>query len=133
MEIKYQLGTADFFAWYEHLQAKQKGRSREDYYRQTLWYLGVLALAIYVSAKHEEHFVVSILLALVLFYLWQNWSFEKSWRMAAEQYSNLVPASTGTLSIDGHGLTSTGDGVTTRLNWDAVEAVETTSDHVFVR
>ena len=62
-----------------------------------------------------------------------TWSFEKSWRMAAEQYSNLVPASTGTLSIDGHGLTSTGDGVTTRLNWDAVEAVETTSDHVFVR
>lgn len=132
MEIEYRNTADDFAAYYELTQARHKKSGREEYHRFLACHLVVLALGLYVSATHDEHFIACVFVTLAVYFLWQNWSYARKWSAAVDAYARSVPAQACVLRADAGGLVESFSGVVLQIPWTSVSMYSVSEDHLFI-
>jgi hypothetical protein len=133
MELRYQNTQEDFKVFYSALWREQKAARRSEFYQSIFWYLGVLGLAIFVAAKHQEILLVCVFAVLAAFYLRENWSFERHWNRQAAAYAEMTPESSVVLALDEAGLRETFSGIQLNVPWSELRDYGIDDDRLFIR
>ncbi|MEO5712899.1 MAG: YcxB family protein [Luteolibacter sp.] len=132
MEIQYQNTREDFKVFYQILWSSQKVSRRSQYYYSVFWYLAVLGLGIYFSAKHEEVFGVCVFVALAGLYVRQNWSFAKQWNASLEAYADMNRENLLDLVLDESGATERFSGIQLHVPWSEIRDYTVDQERLFI-
>lgn len=132
MELHYQNTTEDFGVYFDNVHARTKRHGKSDYYHSMLWYLTVLGLGMYVSLLNDEGFIACVFATLAIFYLWQNFSYARHWRVQLDQYARSVPPQSCTLQVDEEGLTESFSGVVLKVPWGQIHRYSITAGHLLI-
>ena len=132
MEITYKSSREDLEAYYDQLWVGRKRPQRSDFYYAVFWHLALLGLAVFVAIKHEDFFAVCVFGVLAVFYLKQNWSFDRHWRAGVQASARTVPEHTSCLVLDEAGIIERFMGIELRVPWSEVKGYTLAEERLLI-
>jgi hypothetical protein len=86
-----------------------------------------------VAFIHDEIFPLCIFVALALYYLKQNLSYEQQWQASLLKTASQNPDATNTLVVDDFGMTESFDEMSIRIPWSKIHTYTLRDDRLMCR
>jgi len=132
MQIEFANKRDDFEALYDWMWTPYKKASVDEYYRSMICYTLVLVLAVIVSYRADQFFVMCVFLASGGFLWRQNFSFKRRWKQQVANAARKLVEYTATLHLDESGLTERFLELSLFVPWNQVKGYSEVDGRIFI-